>query len=357
MKKKMILFALISLILLLVIALLFKNYIGKPLYEPGKLRLNADTNTFVPPAQTGEENTWIVESDIKLHYFTKGQGRKILMIHGGPGFPQREPYPALEELTTYFKFYYYDQRGCGKSTCPIQKFESSNFYKNMLLLDEKLGLARQITDIERIRQILGEEKIILMGHSFGAFLTTLYAIEFPEHVQAMILIAPANLLAMPPDEPDLFTTIQNQLPDSLHAEYVQFMKKYLNFQDIFTKTEEDLATLNREFIKYYTIATTIKNPGAHINPNIQENGGWMVFALYLSMGKSYDYRDYVKKLGIPALVIHGDKDLQAENISRLYADLLPNSKFEIIPHAGHFPFYEQPESFAKVTGQFLKEIF
>ncbi|MBN2090652.1 alpha/beta hydrolase, partial [candidate division KSB1 bacterium] len=259
--------------------------------------------------------------------------------------------------SSYFKFYYYHQRGCGKSTYPIINFESSNFYKNMLLLNKKLGLVCQIADIERIRQILGEEKIILMGHSFGAFLATLYAIEFPERVQAMILIAPANLLVMPPDEPDLFTTVQNLLPDSLRTEYAHFMKNYLNFQDIFTKAEDELAAINREFKKYYAIAANLKNPGTIINRNAQDNGGWMVFALYFSMGKSHDYREYVKKLGIPTLVIHGDKDLQTENASRMYADLLPNSKFEIIPHAGHFPFYEQPDTFAKVTGQFLKEIF
>lgn len=358
MKKKIILITLILVILVLVIALLFKNYIGKPLYEPGRLQQDAKiTKSLIPPAQPDEANFWLVEPDIKLHFFSAGEGRKILMIHGGPGFPTSEPYPALAELTAYFKFYYYDQRGCGQSTHPIEKFESANFYKNMVLLDQKLGLASQIADIERIRQILGEEKIILMGHSFGAFLATLYAIEFPEHVKAMILIAPANLLVMPSDEPDLFTSVQKLLPDSLRAEYAQFMKNYLNFQDIFSKTENDLALLNRDFAKYYKIAASKNNSLAVIDTNIRNNGGWMVIALYFSMGKSHDYREMVKKVGIPTLVIHGQKDLQSENASRLYADLLPNSKFEVIPQAGHFPFYEQAVNFAKITGQFLKDIF
>lgn len=358
MKKKIILIALILLILMLVIVLLFKNYVEKPLYKPGMLQQNASlANTLIPPPQPDEANYWLVEPGIKLHFFSEGEGRKILMIHGGPGFPPREPYPALSSLTSYFKFYYYDQRGCGKSTYPVQKFETSNFYKNMLLLNQKLGLATQIADIERIRQILGEEKIILMGHSFGAFLATLYAIEFPERVQAMILIAPANLLVMPSDEPDLFTTVQKLLPDSLRAEYTQFIKNYLNFKDIFSRTENDLAALNLEFMKYYQIAASIKSPGTMIATNIKNNGGWMVFALYLSMGRSHDYRESVKKVGIPTLVIHGKNDIQSENASRLYADLLPNSKFEVIPQAGHFPFYEHTDSFAKIIGQFLKDIF
>jgi len=41
-------------------------------------------------------------------------------------------------------------------------------YENMQTLCRKLGLAEQVADIERIRRILGREKLILMGHSFGA---------------------------------------------------------------------------------------------------------------------------------------------------------------------------------------------
>jgi len=130
---------------------------------------------------------------IELAHFAVGEGRNVLIIHGGPGRPFRQPISGLESLTGEFQFHYYDQRGCGKSTRPIDRFELANMYENMMELDRTLGLGTQIADIERIRQILGDDKLILIGYSWGGFLASLYAAEFPEHVEALILVAPAIL--------------------------------------------------------------------------------------------------------------------------------------------------------------------
>ncbi len=56
----------------------------------------------------------------------------------------------------------------------------------MQTLEQTLGISAQVADIERIRRILGEEKLIMVGHSFGGFLASLYAAEFPEHVARMV---------------------------------------------------------------------------------------------------------------------------------------------------------------------------
>ena len=80
-------------------------------------------------------------------------------------------------------------------------------------MDKTLGLGAQIADIERIRQIMGEDQLILVGHSFGGFLAALYAAEFPEHVKALILVAPAEMLVMPPDSGGLYEQVKPLLPD------------------------------------------------------------------------------------------------------------------------------------------------
>ena len=46
----------------------------------------------------------------------------------------------------------------------------------------------QLADIERLRRASGETSLILIGHSFGAFLAALYATEFPERVRAPVLV-------------------------------------------------------------------------------------------------------------------------------------------------------------------------
>jgi pimeloyl-ACP methyl ester carboxylesterase len=53
------------------------------------------------------------------------------------------------------------------------------------------------------------------------------------------------------------------------------------------------------------------------------------------------------------LVVHGTDDLQTEEASRIYVDAFPNARFHVIEDVTHFPFYEQPDEFAVVVGEFL----
>lgn len=323
----------------------------QPLYRPGMVRAGQNLRSpLTPPSQPSDADFWQVEKDIRLYHFSQGDGRNVLIIHGGPGMPFRQPLTGLEPLTKDYRFYYYDQRGCGKSTRPIDRFESTNMYANMTSLDQTLGLGAQIADIERIRQILGDEKLILVGHSWGGFLASLYAAEFPEHVEALILISPATVLVMPQKEADLFETVRQRLPEEKRAEYDAFMKDYMDFNKLFTRSEADLIALDARFGEYYVSAVPTKS-----FPKQGEPGGWMSWGMYISMGQSHDYRDALKQVSVPVLVLHGANDLQSEAASRQYADLFPNSKFVVIPNATHFSFEEQPEAFAGIVQDFLAD--
>jgi proline iminopeptidase len=346
----------VTIVLLLVVAavLLFFYFMGKPLYEPGMVRRGEGLrSSIVPPAQSGDRSYWQVENDIKLYHFAEGSGGNVLIVHGGPGHPIRKPWAGLKPLTGNYKFSYYDQRGCGKSTRPIDRFSSPNFYANMKTLDKTLGLGAHIADLERIRQILGEEKLLLIGHSFGGFLASLYAAEFPERVRALVLVAPASVLLMPSKEGDMFEQVGNLLPANLQNDYADFRKRYFDFSHIFTKSEAELVALNNEFPKYYGAALRARNssPPAASAPN--ENGGWMVFAMYMSMGKRHDYRQALRSVNAPVLVVRGELDLQPEKLDRLYAECFPNSSFEVVKGAGHFMYDEQPQACAQIVGKFL----
>lgn len=119
----------------------------------------------------------------------------------------------------------------------------------MTTLEQTLGLGAQIADIERIRRLLGDEKLILIGHSWGGFLASLYAAEFPDHVEALILVSPADVLARSVPQPSggLFELVKQRLPAEKQANFDDFMAEYLSFGDIFTKSEADLVALNQEF--------------------------------------------------------------------------------------------------------------
>ena len=348
------------LIVLLVVVLLIAAGVGgfwwmtqQPLYQPGMVSAGENLRTpLTPPSQTGDLDFWQVESDIQLYHFSQGTGRNVLIVHGGPGMPFREPITGLEPLVSEYRFHYYDQRGCGYSTRPIDRFESQNMYENMTTLDQVLGLGAQIADIERIRQLLGEEKLILVGHSWGGFLASLYAAEFPEHIEALILVSPANSLVMPqPDaDSDLFASVRARLPENQQAEYDAFMKDYFDFNKLFTRSEADLLAMDEKFGEYYL--SVVDAPAVH-KIRQGEPGGWMTWGMYVSMGQRHDYRDGLRKVTAPVLVIHGADDLQSEAATRLYSDTFPNAQFAIIENAGHFSFQQKPAEFSALVANFL----
>lgn len=323
---------------------------GQPLYQPGMVRAGKNLNApLTPPAQSSDPAFWQVEPAIQLHHFAVGEGRNVLIVHGGPGAPYTEPWAGLEALTTAYRFHYYDQRGAGQSTRPFDRFAGKNYYQNMTTLERTLGLGAQVADIERIRRLLGDEQLIVIGHSWGGFLATLYAAEFPERVAALVLVAPADMLVMPQPAGGLFATVRQRLPAAMQAEFDAYLKEYLNFGNIFRKSEADLQATNRAFSKYYLTAT-----GLSLSEQGEEIGGWMVQAMYFSIGQRHDYRAALQRIAAPTLVLHGANDLQSVTVSQGYVDSLVAAQLVTLPDTSHFMFEEQPALFAEAVKTFLE---
>ncbi|WGI36732.1 prolyl aminopeptidase [Mesomycoplasma lagogenitalium] len=102
------------------------------------------------------------------------EGIPVFIVHGGPGGGSSYKNIKLFDLKKY-KLVFFDQRGCGQSI-PRHELEENN-------TDEL------IEDIEKLKQHLKLEKIILFGGSWGTTLSLLYAIKYPENVLQMILRA------------------------------------------------------------------------------------------------------------------------------------------------------------------------
>ncbi len=321
-----------------------------PLYSPGMVR--DSTNLSAPltaPAQAEDAVLWQIEPGIALAHFVAGEGRPVLVIHGGPGIPFSEPLAGLAPMTSSFRFHYYDQRGSGESTRPFDRFAASDTYASLTQLERTLGIGAQLADIERIRQILGEERLLLIGHSWGGLLATLYAAEFPDRVEALVLVAPADMLTMPAPQgqPDLFATVRGRLPLGRRAEYDAFIADCLDFGRLFEKSETELSAQQTQFGAYYQLATGDAPPAGG------QPGGWMAMAQYLSLGQHHDYRSALNAVEAPALVIHGADDLQSVTATQRYVDALPHATLVVIEDAGHFPFEQQPDAFARPVGDFL----
>ena len=99
-------------------------------------------------------------------------GIPVLVVHGGPGGGSS---PAMRRYfdPAIYKIVLFDQRGCGKSR-PHAEIKNNTTW-------------HLIADMERIREILGVEKWIVFGGSWGATLSLIYAIAHPEPVKSLTL--------------------------------------------------------------------------------------------------------------------------------------------------------------------------
>jgi 3-oxoadipate enol-lactonase len=66
------------------------------------------------------------------------------------------------------------------------------------------------------------------------------------------------------------------------------------------------------------------------------NDPWALKKLMAAIHLRGDYREELKKIKAPTLVIHGERDvLFPVHMGREAADLIPGSRFEVIPGVGH----------------------
>lgn len=96
----------------------------QPMYTPGDVRAATKLGApLVPPPQS-VGGDWLMEPGIALHHFASGTGPNVLVLHGGPGVPSTAAWPGLERLAGSYRFHYFDQRGCGASSHPFDRFAS-----------------------------------------------------------------------------------------------------------------------------------------------------------------------------------------------------------------------------------------
>lgn len=335
-------------------ALAARHFMGRAMYEPGTAakRIAGAGESLDPVARADGENAWPVAPGIVLHHFAVGTGEDVVVVHGGPGIAPAQPWRAAEQLPG-LRLHFYHQRGCGLSSRPITSAPEGSTYERMVELEARLGLAEQVADLERIRRLLGRDQLVLIGHSFGALIASLYAAEFPERVRALVLVAPAPLFQMPVPDGDLFAQIRARLPAAMHEEFDTYLREYFDFPALMKLDEERLSEFLGRLKRFYAVAAPA--PWRPERP-APAPGGWVQLAVYLSLGRHHDWRPALRAVTAPVLVVHGEQDLQQRAASEAIARLFQGGRLGVVAGAGHFPFDQEPAAFAAAVREFLSTL-
>ena len=112
--------------------------------------------------------------DSRLHIVERGSGPTLVLVHG-LGAQLRNFYALVEHLAPKFHVICVDRPGCGYSTRPAHVSAS---------------LLGQADTIAKLLASLGLEKPIIVGHSYGGALALALALNHPERVGGLALVAP-----------------------------------------------------------------------------------------------------------------------------------------------------------------------
>ena len=224
----------------------------------------------------------------------------------------------------------------------------------LLLLQSTLitGMGAQLRDIEAFRMASGLDRISLVGHSYGGLLAALYAAEYPDRVDALVLVAPAEVVRMPMRKSTgLYGSVADRLPPERRKEFAAFMQRFFDFKTLFTKSEREVQALNHEFLGYYAEAFP-DELGGEGSCDASDIAGWGQHALFLSLGRRYDLTGALAGIRARTLILTGSKDFASEAEVLDTYGRIPGAEYRVLD-AGHFAFEEDPLSFAKVVGDFL----
>ena len=139
-----------------------------------------------------------------------------------------------------------DPRGTGGSAysleinkCPLNKiWQDKELAKKCDDLNENrlqyISTEHYIQDMEKLRQLLGEDKIHFIGISYGGTVGMRYAAKYKDSIGALVLDSPAAVEVLPKYEPkykDYYESLYNLTTKHIKDRTEWFMKKALYFKN------------------------------------------------------------------------------------------------------------------------------
>jgi proline iminopeptidase len=147
-----------------------------------ELKVNEPGN-LVPKTVTEDASIPAINvNNTRLHAETFGNPADpmVVILHGGPGADYRSMLNAKDLAKDGYFVIFYDQRGSG-----LSQREDKSSYSLQLMLDD---LTAVISHYRRSK----DQKIFLLGHSWGAMLATSYINSYPASINGVILAEPGG---------------------------------------------------------------------------------------------------------------------------------------------------------------------
>ena len=249
-----------------------------------------------------------VVGGIDLEVVRRGAGRPVLLLHGAQTVDPRAPF--LEMLGRHAEIIAPSHPGFGRSARPADfetVYDLVNFYFDFL-------------------ETLPQEKVTLIGFSFGGWLAAELAVKCRHRLEGLVLVDAFGIKVSDRETPDILDVF-NTSPQEVQRRSWHDPETWAPDLDALSDDELVVRARNWEALCLYGWNPYMYNP---------------------------QLKRWLRRIAVPTLVVWGASDgIVKPAYGRIYSSLIPQSRFELIERAGHHPEIEQAKAFVDTVVKFL----
>jgi N-formylmaleamate deformylase len=251
---------------------------------------------------------------ISLHYFRSGGAKPpVVLLHGLMGSGACWT-PLARALEHEFDVVMPDARGHGNSSAPHHGYSYDDHANDVVSLIRGLGLVRPV----------------LLGHSMGGMTAAVVASRAAEMLRGVILVDPTFLS-----------------PERQHE---------VHESDVAEQHRQALALQKHELVEQARARHPHRSPEL-VELQAEARLKTRIAAFEVLEPPNPDYRDVVRAIDVPSLLVIGDNPVVTRDIATELCRINPRMRLEEIQNAGHGLPFEQPERLAEVVVSFLRELY
>ena len=265
----------------------------------------------------------VIQTDVgALYYEEVGEGKPLLIAHGGPGL-HHGLYRTLDPLGATRRLVYWDHRGHGRSG-PLP--------------EGAVGMELFADDAVRLADHLGLDSFAVFGHSFGGWVAQEIALRYPERVSALVLAATTPGQIGSTESPD---DDQGPRPP---AQVVELMRRR-------PTTPGELAELYAALAPHFLRGAEAAPFVDALDPELISPDSMARVFDALAIWSSVDRLSHIR---CPTLVLAGRHDVfcSPPQLARI-ATRIPEAHHVVFEQSGHFMWLEEPDRFFPLVAEWL----
>lgn len=291
----------------------------------------ADDGVRMIPVEGGAYKVWTQKV---------GSGElKVLLLHGGPGVSHEYLANFADHLPAAgYELYFYDQLGSWLSDKPD---------------DPSLWTVERFRDeVETVRQALGLDDFVLIGHSWGGMLGIEYALKYQEHLRGLVV---SNMVASIPS----YVEGINELRAGMAPDNLAIMERYEKAGDYRNPEYEEILfgeLYSKHFCRLDPWPEPVVNDFNHLNTAIyNQMQGPSEFEVTGTF-KDWDRWNDLSRIEVPTLLIVGRYDtMRVSDVEQMHRRI-PDSQLLICEDGSHLSNWDDEEAYFAGLLKFLDEL-